>query len=187
MKQIDVREGARRQHRVVALYAVLQCWTRRLDGLVIDRNHLERLLGLKRFKDTRMEWLRADFREYFRHVSLYKYTHAENSLGSLYVSMVEMEGVLPAGTMKDDARLAGIPLGGPKFGMFEMWARPDKANTLEAFSASAPLFSEAANYDERILTSYFAMLVNGQISMEQLFPQPKPTIRTRRRRRPPEE
>ena len=181
MKQIDIREGARRQHRVVALYAVLQCWCRQLDGLVIDRLHLERLLGLKRFKDTRMEWLRKDFMEYFRYVSLYKYTHADNSLGSLYVSMVDMEGILPSGGMKDDTRLAAIPAHGPKFGMFEIWPRPDKAETLQAFSASAPLFAEASNYDERILTSYFAMLTNGQTSLRQLFP-PSPPARERSRR-----
>lgn len=180
MKQIDLREGARRQHRVVALYAVLQCWSRGLDGLVIDRAQLERLLGLKRFKDTRMEWLREDFREYFRYVTLYKYTHAENSLGSLYVSMVSMEAVLPSGAMKDEARLAGIPTGGPKFEMFKIWPQPNKPETLQAFAASAPLFAEASNYDERILTSYFAMLTNGQTSLKQLFPAPPiPPRRTR--------
>lgn len=171
MKQIDLREGARRQHRVVALYAVLQCWVKRLDGIIIDRAHLERLLGLKRFKDTRMEWIKEDFLEYFRFVTLYKYTHAENSLGSLYVSMKQMEGVIPTGEMKDSVRLAGIPAGGPKFEMFQIWPSPDKQGTLQAFSASAPLFAAAANYDEHILTAYFAMLVNGQTSLKQLFPK----------------
>jgi len=57
MKQIDLREGARRQHRSIALFAVVQCWLRNLDGLVLDRQNLERLVGLERFKGTRVDWL----------------------------------------------------------------------------------------------------------------------------------
>ena len=46
MKQIEVREGARRQHRAIALYAALQCWLRQLDGVAIERVDLERLKTL---------------------------------------------------------------------------------------------------------------------------------------------
>ena len=55
MKQIDVREGAKRQHRAISLFAVIQCWLKQLDGIALQRHHLERLLGLERFKKTRVE------------------------------------------------------------------------------------------------------------------------------------
>ena len=86
MKQIDVREGARRQHRAAALFAVIQCWLRNLDGLVLLRRDLERLLGLERFKGTRVEWLQEDLKDFFPHQSAFWTAGKENSLHSLFVS-----------------------------------------------------------------------------------------------------
>ena len=71
MKQIDLREGARRQHRAVSLYTVIQCWVRGLVGVLFRRNHLLRLLGLDRFKETRVDWLREDLRELFPHQEIF--------------------------------------------------------------------------------------------------------------------
>ena len=164
MKQIDVREGARRQHRAVALFAVLQCWLRNLDGIVLDRPHLERLLGLERFKGTRVFWLKRDFKEFFPFREVYNHTKAKNSFGSLYLSRCELKGVLPDGEMSDGKRIAGIPKDGPRIAMFEIWPRPDREEVMSAFAASIPFFADFANYDERLLASYLALLSQGQIS-----------------------
>jgi hypothetical protein len=86
VKQIDHREGGRRQNRTVAPFAVLQCWMRNLDGIVLDRPHLERLLGLERFKGERVKWIEADFKEFFPFQEIYYYTKKQNSLCSLYLS-----------------------------------------------------------------------------------------------------
>jgi hypothetical protein len=98
LKQIDLREGARRQHRAVALFAVVQCWLRDLDGLVFDRRDLERLLGLKRFKGTRVEWMREDFKEFFPYQEVFWMSNARDSFGSLYVSRRELDGFFQEGT-----------------------------------------------------------------------------------------
>jgi hypothetical protein len=81
MKQFDVREGARRQHCVVSLFAVIQCWLRGLDGIAFERKHLERLLGFSKFKGTRVEWLQQDLKELFQYIETYwmsknQYTHS---------------------------------------------------------------------------------------------------------------
>jgi len=65
MQQIDLREGARRQHRAISLFAVIQCWMGNLEGVVFRRRDLERLIGLERFKEKRMDWLQEDLRELF--------------------------------------------------------------------------------------------------------------------------
>ena len=163
MKQIDLREGARRQHRATALFAVIQCWLRNLDGVVIDRPHLERLLGLWRFKATRVEWLQEDFRDFFPHQEVYWY-QTPKSFGSLYASRRPIGDHLPIGTMSDAERLAGMSKRGPRLGMLTVWPQPDREKVLAAFAAAVPFFADAVNYDERLLSSYLALLCQGQIS-----------------------
>ena len=168
MQQIDLREGARRQHRTAALFAVIQCWLRDLDGLAFSRSHLERLIGLERFKATRVEWLREDFSEFFPYQDVYWIAGKQNSLASLFLSRRELEPFLPSGPMTDVARIKGIPKGGPKLAVFKMWSKPNKTTVLKAFEAAVPFFADAANFDERLLCSYLSLLAQGQISPKSL-------------------
>jgi hypothetical protein len=157
----------------VALFAVVQCWLRDLDGLVFDRRDLERLLGLKRFKGTRVEWMREDFKEFFPSQEVFWMSNARDSFGSLYVSRRELDGVLPGGNMRDEKRIAGIPDDGPRLGLFMIWDRPDARKVLSAFKAAVPFFADFVNYDERLLHSYLALLAQGQISPRSLPPPRK--------------
>lgn len=168
MKQIDTREGARRQHRTASLFAVLQCWLRNLDGLAFDRDHLERLIGLQRFKRARVDWLQEDLKEFFPHQVVFWYAGKESSFGSLFISRVPLEGILPNGEMTDEKRISLMPENGPRIAMFKMWSKPDENKILPAFQAAAPFFADAANYDERLLSSYLSLLSTGQISPRNL-------------------
>lgn len=170
MKQIDLREGARRQHRTVSLFAVLQCWMRDLDGLVFNRQHLERLLGLERFKSTRVEWLQEDLREFFPYQQPFWLTGKENSFASLFVSRAPLDGFLPNGSMTNEERLEGILENGPRIAMFKIWSKQDATKVVSAFQVAAPFFADEANYDERILSSYLGLLISGQISPQSLPP-----------------
>ncbi len=164
MKQIDVREGARRQHRTLALFSMIQCWMRGLDGLALYRSHVERLLGLKRFKQTRIDWLREDIKELFPYQEIY-WNSDNKSFSSLFVSRKELTQYLQAGSMTAQKRIDKIPKKGPRIGIFQIWERPNKKKAREGFSASIPFFSDYANYDERLLASYLNLLINGQISV----------------------
>lgn len=165
MKQIDVREGARRQHRTVALFSMIQCWMRGLDGIAYYRAHLERLLGLERFKQKRIDWLQEDIKELFPHQEIYWSSNNE-SFSSLFVSRKKLKLYLPNGSMTTQKRIDGIPENGPTIGIFQIWKRPNKKKAQESFSASIPFFSDYANYDERLLSSYLNLLINGQISVD---------------------
>jgi hypothetical protein len=173
VKQIDSREGAKRQHRAVALFAVLQCWIRDLDGIVFDRPDLERLLGLERFRGGRVALIKADFKEFFPFQEVY-YTKKQSSFGSLYLSRRELKGAVPPGWMSDRDRIAQIPNNEPRLAMFQMWPRAtalrDKAEweNGEGFEAAIPFFADFVNCDERFLASYLALLSQGQISPRSL-------------------
>src|SRR6266516_1098977 len=67
------RDACRRSHRVLATYLALYAWTRRLDGLCIERDDLLEYLGLSRMEDKRVEWLKDDINPLFPHVEVYRY------------------------------------------------------------------------------------------------------------------
>jgi hypothetical protein len=61
MKLLESREASRRQHRILALFAIIQCWQRGLDGVLISREILMRVLGLsQRVEKSRIRILKAD-------------------------------------------------------------------------------------------------------------------------------
>lgn len=170
MKQIDLREGARRQHRTIALFAVVQCWTRSLDGLVFQRSHLERLIGLERFRDTRVRWLQEDLAEFFPHQQ--KFVYRNDSLGSLYVARRPLENMLPRGKMHDTERIAGTAAGGPKLDLFWLWPtpKPDEEDGLEyLFDFLGPVFKDSVNRDERLAATCLGLLAQGLIGPKELL------------------
>jgi hypothetical protein len=173
MKQINLREGARRQHRSISLFAVIQCWLRNLDGVAFQRAHLERLLGLERFKRTRVKWLEEDLKEFFPHQKTYWLTGKNNSLSSLFVARVPIISHLPRGSMTTAKRIAGIPAEGPRIALFELWRSSQPTSTVKIFESVVPFFADSANYDERFLSAYLALLAQGQISPQSL-PSLKP-------------
>lgn len=178
MKQIDLREGARRQHRAIGIFAVLQCWARGLDGICFQRQHLSRLIGLDRFKGKRIEWLQSDLREFFDHQEQFVFGPGD-SLYSLFVSRISL-ALLPTGKFEDAARIARIPKRGPRIGILLLWPHPatwEEDRLKDGFEAFIPFLSDLGNYDERLLSSYLSLLMSGQLSLPSLIevlPKPEP-------------
>lgn len=171
MEQIDLREGARRQHRVISLFAVIQCWIRNLDGVVFQREHLERLIGLKRFKGTRKDWLQEDLKEFFPHQELLHERGKPNSFYSLYASRLPFKA-FPKDPMSDEQRIEIISKKGLKMDILWLWPFPywrSRHRLREGFEAVLPIFASRANYEERFLASYLAMLAQGQMSVRELL------------------
>jgi len=168
MKQIDLREGARRQHRAISLFAIIQCWIRGLDGIVFEREDLQRLLGLERFKKTRVNWLEEDLKEFFPHQETFWRTDHSDSFHSLFASRLPLKNCLSTDSMITQRRIILIPKDGPKIQPFEMWAIPDSREMGRVFESAVPFFSDSANYDERFLSAYLSLLSSGQISPHRL-------------------
>jgi len=110
MKQIDVREGALRQHRMIGLFSLIQCWIRNLDGVLLQREHLERLIGIERFKNIRIEWLQEDLSEFFSFQETY--WHSGRKLGTLILCRKSLDNI-PNGRMSDEDRINRIPNNDP--------------------------------------------------------------------------
>lgn len=159
MKQIDLREGARRQHRAMGLLGVLQCWVRGLDGLVFDRLELERLLGLKRFKETRVAWLMEDSSEFFKSRRVF-ITEARPSIATLLVSRADMPSDLD--TLGDYHRWCEEHK--VRIANFSMWPMALFDHKGDEMRPLSPFFGSSVNSDERLLTAYMALVAAGQMS-----------------------
>lgn len=172
MKQIDLREGARRQHRTLALFAVIQCWMRDLDGLVFERSQLERLLGLERFKQTRVNWLKEDMREFFPNQRSLWRTYPQRSFSSLYVSR-RLLAPFPVDASGVDKRIEFLGGKGVRIDRFRMWSRQKVKDLQSSFETLIPFFADSANYDERLLSAYLSLLAQGQIAAGSIPPLTK--------------
>ena len=68
MDQLEIREGARRQHRGLAMFCVLYCWHHNKKAVFVRKELLLHYLGLERMKGTRYEWIIEDIADYFPHI-----------------------------------------------------------------------------------------------------------------------
>lgn len=68
MDQIETREGARRQHRCIAMFCALYCWNHDKKAVFVQKDYLLRFLGLERLREKRMDWLKEDVGGYFPYV-----------------------------------------------------------------------------------------------------------------------
>ncbi|MFP8967462.1 hypothetical protein ACKC9G_12840 [Pokkaliibacter sp. CJK22405] len=68
MEQLEIREGARRQHRGLAMFCVLYCWHHNKNAVFLRKELLLRYLGLERMKTTRYEWIIEDITDYFPYI-----------------------------------------------------------------------------------------------------------------------
>ena len=166
-KQVEVREGARRQHRAVSFYAVIHCWQKGLDGLALRRKTMKRLLGLKNFKETRLKWLRQDLRELFPYSKVYR-SSKKYSFSSIVISRVHMK--FPAGKIKTSELVKSLVKNGHNVGILDIWKRPTKRQLKNIFEGAKSFFADSVNTDERLLSSYLSLIVQGQISPGCLLP-----------------
>lgn len=108
------RKFCRKQHRVVGVYLAIQAWLKGVDGLAVDRTVLEKLLGLERFQDARVEDLKTDLREWFPHFRVFVNGRGPESLASLWLSRLPLEN-LPLVEDSDEKRAERLEKsGGPR-------------------------------------------------------------------------
>jgi len=133
------RAACRRQHRVVANYLAVEAWSRVLDCIVLVREDLEKLLGLKRFKSVRVKWLRVDLAPWFPYQEPYFRSSALSSIDSLFLSRVPIAKHLPEGSMTTDERIARMVAGSPPTKRFSKGRAkvPDEADIVARLAVLA--------------------------------------------------
>lgn len=59
------REGARRLHRIISLYCALFCWKNKVDAVALRKEALQKILGITRIEEKRLQWFKEEVKEYF--------------------------------------------------------------------------------------------------------------------------
>jgi hypothetical protein len=133
------RDACKRHHRVIANYLAVEAWSRGLDCIALDRDDLEKLLGLKRFKSTRVAWMQKDLAPWFPHQQPYYRASALSSISSLFLARVPIEQHLPEGTMTTHERIAGMGVSAPPTAAFSKERRniPDEATMVARLAVLA--------------------------------------------------
>jgi len=171
MRSVELREDARRQHRAIALLGVLQCWNQGWDGIVLEREELERVLKLRRFRKTRLKWLRDDVLEAFPYMKSINYTTGE--LASLYVSRKPFEMPFSARPLRTEERIARLKEEqSVVFGAFRLWGEPEY-RALRKVSSVFPALADDGNLDQRLLTATLALIGQGLLTVSAAVPPPE--------------
>jgi hypothetical protein len=153
---------------------MFQCWIRQWDGIVFERNHLARLIGLVRFRGKRIEWLQEDLKDLFLFQEILTYGSLAKFEG-IFISRSDFTSYSIANAMKIDEHIEAIQNnGGPVLGVFDLWPKLKtwKKNNLDlGFQGLLPLLNAPANYDERLMHSFLELISGGQISPLAVFPK----------------
>jgi len=120
-------------------YLAVEAWSRGLDCIALDRDDLEKLLGLKRFKSTRVAWMQKDLAPWFPHQQPYYRASALSSISSLFLARVPIEQHLAEGTMTTRERIAGMGVSAPPTAAFSKGRRkiPDEATMVARLAVLA--------------------------------------------------
>ena len=121
MPPVDDREIARRQHRAMGTLAVMQCWLRGWDGIVLFKSHFLRVQGLERHvRIERVPWIVEDFGEFFAHRKTLNEADEFGKLkafASLWLSRYKLPDEFWSGMMPDTERLKQIPVPNLRMGV----------------------------------------------------------------------
>lgn len=105
------REMIRRQNRLLGTYLALWAWKQGVDCVVIPRTQLLPYLGLDRMRDDRIDWLKQDLKDMFRH-TWSTIDSKSNIYATLYLSRKRIPQAVTMGSMTDEDRVARLKASG---------------------------------------------------------------------------
>lgn len=150
MTSEKLRECARRQNRAISLFCIVQCWLHGWDGITIRRDFFEQFLRREHFKNSRLEWISSDLKEFFPY---HKPKHLFAYFRSVQISRLPFEQ-------------------NPYIGELLIWEPPSEEYLIKFYEEFMHLFSDNVSYDNRLISFYLSWLAQKQIS-SQLIPSVK--------------
>ncbi len=165
---ISLTDAARTQHKQLALFAILQCWIRGLDGIVFQKAELLRILGLDRIKKARAKSLRDDLAEFFKsQMTVWVADKVDdsgnlNSFAGHWVYRHEIDQSIWDGKLSDEDRFARVRAAGLRIDSFKLWDRQQQPSIIGANF-------EAITEEENRLQAYLGMLADGRLDLKGLW------------------
>lgn len=147
---ITHREGARRQHRSLALFCSLKCRHFDWDGIMLEGNELRRILGLEKLEQSRLDLISEDFAEHFPFQ--WPESSSSSSLSKLILSTRPIQ------------RGYEMHIGCLSF-------RKDPLDFVNEIiqTCLSPFLKQERNRSELAITALLGLLANGQLGLGDVF------------------
>ncbi|MFI8609316.1 hypothetical protein ACIGFL_13475 [Pseudomonas sp. NPDC077649] len=156
MDQLEIREGARRQHRGLAMFCVLYCWHHNKKAVFVRKELLLHYLGLERMKGTRYEWITEDVAAYFPYI----FKRTTNNKELIVFSKIPENELLE--NKNEAIRFSPKILGLSSYSLISLDEHGEKAYKL--IDDSMPFLAEIKNLHEFAITNALSLLSSGIIS-----------------------
>ena len=161
MEQIEIREGAKRQHRCFAMFCALYCWNHDKKIVHVKKEQFLYYLGLERLRKKRMEWFIEDGGSYFPYIFLMK----NNSQGVEHVvlSCVDKQELQ---THKEKYKEKAILLNPAIFSLanYNMaFLEEGGGQAQKLFEEAFPYITTVKNYHEFAILNALTLLASGSI------------------------
>ena len=160
MDQIEVREGARRQHRSLAMFCALYCWHHDKCAVFVEKGTLLHYLGLKRMKEKRYEWLVEDVNSYFSHIFKRKNPNGIDFIVFSKLPESELELVENQDAAK---RFSPKVLDIAVYRTSDLLSNEGEKRVKKSIDKYFPFLSEINNLHEYALSNTLTLLANGVI------------------------
>jgi hypothetical protein len=125
----------RRQHRLISLFSLIQCWLKGVDGLVFTYSDLARVLPVRKsIREAHINQLAENMREFFPFF-VQRYSKRPYKFIACFVSRRPIEDILPKGQNSITKQIEILKQKGVQIEPFRIWKEDQFKDPLEALKA----------------------------------------------------
>jgi len=121
----------RRMHRLIALYSVIQCWMKGVDGLVFTHSDLIKILNIKRLEWSHLSQFATNMREFFPFV-VPIWLPSTKQVFACFISRRRIEGVPKNRQIDIPKQIAVLKQQGVDVTTFSIWKLEQSKTPLAA-------------------------------------------------------
>lgn len=119
-RNLDWEARLRRQHRLIALYSLIQCWVKGVDGLVLTHSDLITILNIKRLEWSHLSQFATNMREFFPSV-VPIWLPSTKQVFACFISRRRIEGVPRNRQVDIPKQIAALKQQGVDVTTFSIW------------------------------------------------------------------
>jgi len=130
-KNLQWEAKLRCQHRRISLFALIQCWLKEVDGLVLTHSDLAAILQLTRIEETHIDQLVDNMREFFP-FCVPIWSPRPKTLRACFVSRRPIRTILGKQGSSIPKQIEALKQEGIPFETFTIWTRDQSRTPLTA-------------------------------------------------------
>ena len=114
----------RREHRLIALYALIQCWVKDADGLVLTHSDLIKILNIKRLEWSHIRQFAKNVNDFFPFV-VPVWFDPNKQVVACFISRRPMKGISQNQRLNITQQISALKKQGVNIASFTVWKLED--------------------------------------------------------------